>query len=83
MGVLLNAANAPELIEARATIDQLSRLGEHGWLESRRAERLIAVFNEAALLRDRLFLERDCRDSLPEESRQVVAETWQALFGDA
>lgn len=83
MGVLLNAANAPELIEARATIDQLSRLGEHGWLESSRAERLIAVFNEAALLRDRLFLERDCRDSLPEESRQVVAETWQALFGDA
>ena len=80
MGVLLNAAHAPTLIEARGTIDQLSLLGEHGWLAPRSAKRLIAVFNEAALLRDRLFLERDCRDSLPEASREVVAETWQVLF---
>ena len=83
LGVLLNAAQASELIEARATIDQLKLLGEHGWLEPQSVDRLIEVFNEAALLRDRLFLERDCSDALPGASRQVVAELWQTLFEDA
>jgi len=83
LGVLLNAAQAPALIEARATIDQLTLLGELGWLQSQSVERLIEVFNEAALLRDRLFLERHCRDALPEASQQVVAEAWQALFEDS
>jgi [glutamine synthetase] adenylyltransferase / [glutamine synthetase]-adenylyl-L-tyrosine phosphorylase len=80
LGVLLNAAQAPALTEARATMDQLRLLGEHGWLGPESAKRLIEVFNQAALLRDRLFLERNCRDGLPEASRELVAETWQSLF---
>ncbi|MFO7763196.1 MAG: bifunctional [glutamate--ammonia ligase]-adenylyl-L-tyrosine phosphorylase/[glutamate--ammonia-ligase] adenylyltransferase [Wenzhouxiangellaceae bacterium] len=82
LGVLLNAAQAPALVEARATIEQLSLLGEHGWLKPQSVRRLIGVFNEAAQLRDRLFLERECRDALPEASRRAVAETWRALFED-
>ena len=80
LGVLLNAAQAPALTEKRATMDQLTLLGEHGWLGPESAKRLIEVFNQAALLRDRLFLERNCRDGLPEASRELVAETWQSLF---
>lgn len=80
LGVLLNAAQAPALVEARATIEQLSLLGEHGWLKPQSVRQLIDAFNEAALLRDRLFLERECRDALPETSRRIVAEAWRALF---
>jgi len=83
LGVLLNAADAPALTEARATIDQLHLLGEHGWLARDSASRLIEVFNEAALLRDRLFLERDCQDALPGTSRQVVTAVWKDLFEQA
>ncbi|MBS3742957.1 MAG: bifunctional [glutamate--ammonia ligase]-adenylyl-L-tyrosine phosphorylase/[glutamate--ammonia-ligase] adenylyltransferase [Wenzhouxiangellaceae bacterium] len=82
LGVLLNAAQAPALVEARATIEQLTLLGEHGWLKPQSVRQLIDVFNEAALLRDRLFLERECRDALPETSRRMVAEAWRALFED-
>lgn len=80
LGVLLNAADAPALIEARATIEQLNLLAAHGWLNARSQQRLIEVFNHAASLRDRMFLERDCDDALPEDARADVAEAWHKAF---
>jgi len=80
LGVLLNAAESPDLIEARATIEQLRILADLGWLSSDASERLIDVFNRAAALRDRLFLERDCTDALPDTARQAVEEAWAEAF---
>ena len=81
LGILLNAADVPELIEARATMAQLSLLADLGWLTQETAERLEDVFNRAAALRDRLFLERDCTDALEETDRMVVADAWAEAFG--
>jgi len=80
LGVLLNAADAPELIEARATIDQLNRLADLDWLSGDTAGDLVDVFNRAAALRDRLFLERDCADALPETARRSVDQAWADAF---
>ena len=81
LGVLLNAAENSELIEARATMEQLRLLADLGWLSGVTAEQLIDVFNRAAALRDRLFLERDCTDELSDTARRVVEEAWTAAFG--
>ena len=81
LGVLLNAADARELIEARATMDQLRLLADLGWLAQETAERLIDVFNRAAALRDRLFLERTCTDALDDTAWEVVAAAWDEAFG--
>ena len=81
LGILLNAADVPELIEARATMAQLSLLADLGWLARETAGRLVEVFNRAAALRDRLFLERDCTDALEETDHGVVAEAWAEAFG--
>lgn len=80
LGVLLNAAEAPDLVEARATIDQLALLAELGWLADDEADELVDAFNRAAALRDRLFLERDCSDALPDKAREVVDTAWAAAF---
>jgi glutamate-ammonia-ligase adenylyltransferase len=80
LGVLLNAAEVPDLIEARATIDQLKLLARLGWLSDDTAEGLVDVFNRAAALRDRLFLERDCTDALTESARRVVGKAWAEAF---
>ncbi len=82
LGVLLNAAEATELIEARATIDQLKRLAALGWLQRDTAEHLEDAFNRAAALRDRIFLERNCRDELPESAREIVTRAWRDAFGE-
>ena len=80
LGVLLNAAEVPDLIEARATIEQLKLLAHLGWLSDDTAEGLVDAFNRAAALRDRLFLERDCTDTLTDTDRQVVKKAWAEAF---
>jgi len=80
LGVLLNAAEAPDLIEARATIEQLAILADLGWLSPAASEHLVDVFNRAAALRDRLFLERDCTDALPETAQRAVDQAWAEAF---
>jgi len=80
LGVLLNAAEVPDLIEARATIEQLKLLAHVGWLSDATAEGLVDVFNRAAALRDRLFLERDCTDTLTDTDRRVVEKAWAEAF---
>jgi len=80
LGVLLNASEVPDLIEARATIEQLKLLAHVGWLSDATAEGLVDVFNRAAALRDRLFLERDCTDTLTDIDRRVVEKAWAEAF---
>lgn len=79
-GVLMAAAGNAGVVEARATIGQLERLAGCGWLSDATAERLTAIFNEAADLRDRLYLERECSESLPPGARDTVDEIWREFF---
>lgn len=80
LGVLLNAAEVPALLEARATIEQLNLLAGVGWLQRDVAVHLKDAFNRAAALRDRIFLERDCTDELPDSARRTVARAWREAF---
>jgi len=77
LGVLLTAADAPRLMDARSTLDQLDALVECGWLEAATGARLKAAFERAATLRDRRFLERDCDDDLDADDRAAVDAVWR------
>ena len=79
-GVLVRAAQDPALCRARSTIEQLHRLGASGWMETDAVERLAGIFEHAAMLRDRVFLERDGAETLPEADREQVAALWRRLF---
>lgn len=81
LGVLVRAHDNPALCECRATDAQLRRLAEDGWLDRRTARRLVAVFDQAAALRDRVFLQRDRTETLPDAARDAVGEVWARLFG--
>ncbi|MDT8407974.1 MAG: bifunctional [glutamate--ammonia ligase]-adenylyl-L-tyrosine phosphorylase/[glutamate--ammonia-ligase] adenylyltransferase [Wenzhouxiangellaceae bacterium] len=82
-GVLTGANEASELAAERATIGQLQRLASVGWLDPSSAEALVEIHVQAANLRDRLFLERDCKARLGKSSQNAVAEAWRRVFGDA
>ncbi|MGK7296758.1 MAG: bifunctional [glutamate--ammonia ligase]-adenylyl-L-tyrosine phosphorylase/[glutamate--ammonia-ligase] adenylyltransferase [Candidatus Wenzhouxiangella sp. M2_3B_020] len=82
-GVLISARQHPDLLNDRATIAQLAALSDCGWLDGRTARSLTGIFNEAAGLRDRRFLERDCDEALPDSARTEVAEAWKRRFGAA
>jgi len=83
LGVLLNAGEASELMQARATIEQLGLLAGLGWLERDTAKQLEDAFNQAAALRDRIFLERDCCEELPGSAREIVNLAWCDVFGQS
>ncbi len=83
LGVLLNAREHRNLIDARATSEQLDRLTACGWLGRSSGSELAAIFREAAALRDRLYLERECTESLADEAVEAVRRAWDACFEPA
>jgi len=81
LGVLLNADARPDLLDSRATAEQLECLIACGWLGEASGGELAGIFREAASLRDRLFLERDCGEQLPEASIESIRRIWDSCFG--
>jgi glutamate-ammonia-ligase adenylyltransferase len=82
LGVLVRAADNPDLCDARATDEQIGLLADDGWLDPATARALTGVFDEAAALRDCVFLERDRGGELPAEARESVTAAWDRLFGN-
>ncbi len=80
LGVLLNAARQPVLLDARSTLEQLALHAESGWLSGDQAQALRDAFDHAAELRDRLYLERDREESLDPDDKQAVQVIWQRCF---
>lgn len=80
LGVLLQAGQAPALIEARGTLAQIEALADCNWLDRDSAGMLQATFTRGAELRDRLFLERDCKENLAEQERAQVEAVWRRVF---
>jgi len=83
LGVLLNARKEPELINHRATDDQLEQLAEIGWLCQDDANRLLAIQGEAIEIRDWHYLKRGY-DQVPDAKSVADCERlWSQLFDDA
>ena len=80
LGVLIEACRTPALIEARGTLAQIDALAACGWLERDGAAMLQETFCRAAELRDRLFLERDCAETLEQSERNRVEAIWRRVF---
>ena len=80
LGVLLNAESHPELLDARATADQIERLTACGWLGDEQGAEIAGIFRDAASLRDRLFLERACSERLPDASVESIGRIWATCF---
>ncbi|MFN2333370.1 MAG: bifunctional [glutamate--ammonia ligase]-adenylyl-L-tyrosine phosphorylase/[glutamate--ammonia-ligase] adenylyltransferase [Wenzhouxiangellaceae bacterium] len=82
LGVLLHAAEAPQLISIRDTTGQIEQLAAGGWLDVAAASELVDIHKTTASLRDRVFLERNFDESMQPEIAQVVARVWQQVFGE-
>lgn len=80
LGLLIEAHRTAALIDARGTLAQLKALADCEWLDRDSAEWLQETFAQAAELRDRRFLERDCDERLAEADRARVGEVWQRVF---
>ena len=81
LGVLLNAADDPELAELRATDAQLVRLKQIGWLTDAQTERLLEIQAEANGLRDSYYLERDFDGRPAPASLEACGRIWLEAFG--
>ena len=81
LGVLVLAHRHPELVEHRSTVDLVPALARHGWFDDDEAEGLLDVHRDAAALRDRLFLERNCEAALDDRAVERVRTAWQRRFG--
>jgi len=80
LGVLIHAGRHAELLDRRGTADQLAGLIDCGWLDVGTGRALGEVFHDAAALRDRLYLERDCDAVLPASAREAVRDAWRQTF---
>jgi len=82
LGVLERAERHPELLTVRATIDQLRCLRDSDWIEQGECRRLIEIFERAAALRDRRFLERQSDETVPDSDRDQVSRAWRTYFDE-
>ena len=80
LGVLLHAADDPELATLRATDAQLSRLSQIGWLNERQSGQLLEIQTEANRLRDAYYLERDFEASPTQANVESCNEIWKQAF---
>ena len=80
LGVLQEAADHPELIEHRATPDQLAALAECGWLDAEMADRLTESWSLLMQQRHRGWLLRDFQPAELEDTAEVIAQAWQQHF---
>ena len=80
LGVLIEAHHTPALIKARGTLAQIEALAACTWLDQDSAAMLQSIFARGAELRDRLFLERDCREVPAAADAARVKAIWQRVF---
>ncbi len=80
LGVLQEAADHPELIEHRATPDQLTALAETGWLDNEMADRLKKAWSLLMQQRHRGWLLRDFEDTGLEDTANVIQQAWRQRF---
>jgi [glutamine synthetase] adenylyltransferase / [glutamine synthetase]-adenylyl-L-tyrosine phosphorylase len=80
LGVLQQAAAHPELIDHRATPDQLIELAECGWLDHQMAERLGDAWSMLMQQRHRGWLLRDFHQTDLDSVAETIAEAWQRHF---
>lgn len=82
LGLLVNAAEHPELIEHRNTLNQLSALADAGWLSASDADALIGHWQ--ALQRHRHFdwLRREPATLDDTALRDDIQRLWSRHFGD-
>lgn len=80
LGVLLNAADDPELAGLRATDAQLTRLNRIGWLSDTQTGQLLEIQTEANALRDSYYLERDFEGRPARASIETCGQIWKAMF---
>ncbi len=80
LGVLQQAADQPELIEHRATPDQLAALAENGWLDRQMATRLDETWSMLMQQRHRGWLLREFPQADLNDAADTVAEAWQQHF---
>jgi glutamate-ammonia-ligase adenylyltransferase len=80
LGLLIESHRTPALLDARGTLAQLALLADCGWLDADSAEMLQETFAQAAELRDRRFLERDCDEAVPDAQRMRVEAVWRRVF---
>ena len=80
LGVLLKAASHPALAELRQTAAQLEALTDCGELPAQDASLLAEAQAKALEMRDRNFLERGRKESMPEGLQSAVEEIWARTF---
>ncbi len=79
LGVLLHAAEQPQLTENRRSVELLAALAAHGWLDSRTADRLQQAWHLAISARISKHLERNARCGLSPATVAQVDETFARM----
>jgi glutamate-ammonia-ligase adenylyltransferase len=83
LGVLLRAAEEPELIDLRTPPDQFEGLAAAGWLTGAQATELSSAWKALTKRRRQGWLERKPATALPADLEELVARIWRDVFETA